>query len=189
MSVVTTSRVGESFDGQAKQGGDGALAENRCIYFAPAFASRVLKHDTSTNISTLVGDDYDYLTDKWYGGVYTNNSVYFVPFCSNQVLKLDCNTDTTTKIGKEFIVQGIGDFKYRGGVLGDDGCVYFPPYDAEQIIRVDPSNNDECTFIGQKYDGDKKWDGGVLALNKSIYFLPSKNNMVIKLDLTTYKTT
>ena len=126
------------------------ISPDGCIYFAPSDMGKVLKHVTSTSTSTLEGEDYGhgygYGSFKWYSGVYINHSVYFAPSHSKQVLKIDTNTDSTTKIGQEFSGGG----KWRGGVLGGDGCVYFAPFCAKQILRVNSFKNNKCTLIGKK---------------------------------------
>jgi len=180
MSILTTEVVGEVFNGTFKWMGDGALASNGCIYFAPGDATRVLKHDTSTNISTLVGDDYGSDEGKWSGGVFTNNSVYFAPACSKKVLKVNINTDSTELVGLEYD----GERKWSGGVLGEDGFVYFVPCCAEQILRLDPTN-DTFELVGDKYKGEVKWMGGVVASNKNIYSIPYSSSQVMKFDPTT----
>jgi len=180
MSNLTTELVGEVFNGGYKWAGDGALASNGCIYFAPCCATRVLKYDISTNISTLVGDDYGSDFGKWEGGVFTNNSVYFAPLCSKKVLKVNINTDTTELVGPEY--DGKGD--WSGGVLGEDGFVYFVPSSAKQILRLNPTN-DTFKLVGDKYEGSNKWSGGVVASYKDIYCIPYESSQVMKFDPTT----
>jgi len=180
MSTLTTELVGEAFNGEYKWRGDGVVASNGSIYFAPYDANRVLKYDTSTSISTLVGEEYGDGGYKWDGGVFANNSVYFAPASSKKVLKVDINTDTTQLIGPDYD----GNCNWGGGVLGEDGFVYFVPYNAKQILRIDPKD-DTCELIGDKYDGSCKWIGGVVATNNIIYCIPYDSSKVLKFDPTT----
>jgi streptogramin lyase len=57
----------------------------------------------------------------------------------------------------------------EGGVLAPNGMIYFTPYNATQILQLDPTT-DITSLIGSIYNGTSKWHGGVLAPNGMIYF-------------------
>ena len=80
----------------------------------------------------------------------------------------------TEIIGNEYE----GDSKWCGIVKGRDNCFYCLPSDADQILKIDPSN-DETTLVGEEYDGSLKWCNG-FAHGDFIYGIPYNNNIFLK---------
>ena len=79
-------------------------------------------------------------------------------------------------IGPE--LDGITKFA-AGGVLAPNGCIYFAPCDAGQVLCVNPEAQ-TAEMIGPELDG---WNmflaGGVLAPNGCIYFAPYEAGQVL----------
>jgi hypothetical protein len=61
-----------------------------------------------------------------------------------------------------------------GRVLAPNGLIYFSPYNANQILKLDPATN-QTSLVGSIYSGGSKHTGGVLAPNGMIYFAPLIN--------------
>jgi len=61
----------------------------------------------------------------------------------------------TETIGNEYA----GNEKWWGIVKGSDNCFYCLPFNAKQLLKIDPSN-DETTLVGEEYDGYAKWRTG-----------------------------
>jgi hypothetical protein len=70
--------------------GDPIVGVDKCIYWPPLYANRVLKFDPETQQSpSLVGDD---LSEKggWNGGALaTDGAIYCIPYSATQILAID----------------------------------------------------------------------------------------------------
>ncbi|GAH08437.1 unnamed protein product, partial [marine sediment metagenome] len=71
--------------------GDSIVGADKCIYWPPRNANRVLKFDPETQqLPSLVGDDLGEGHGKWQGGALaTDGAIYCIPFATNQVLAID----------------------------------------------------------------------------------------------------
>jgi hypothetical protein len=71
--------------------GDPIVGVDKCIYWPPCSANRVLKFDPETQqLPWLVGDDLGEGLVKWKGGALaTDGVIYCIPFRSTQVLAID----------------------------------------------------------------------------------------------------
>jgi len=75
--------------------GDPIVGVDKCIYWPPLYANRVLKCDPETQqLPSLVGDVLGGEGDlfKWFGGALaTDGVIYCIPSCSTQVLEISLN--------------------------------------------------------------------------------------------------
>jgi hypothetical protein len=73
--------------------GDPIIGADKCIYWPPYSANRVLKFDPETQqLPSLVGDDFggEYNKHLWEGGALaTDGVIYCVPYRATQVLAID----------------------------------------------------------------------------------------------------
>jgi hypothetical protein len=71
--------------------GDPIVGVDKCIYWPPTFANRVLKFDSETHqLPSLVGDDLGEGRGKWKGGALaTDGVIYWIPYYTTQVLAID----------------------------------------------------------------------------------------------------
>jgi len=177
---VTT--IGGPFPGEHKWYG-GLLGHDGNIYGMPASADCVLKIMPATGEVTTIGS----LPKggwKWHGGVVApNGNMYALPSNSDDVLKVVPAT------GEVSIIKGKlksgrhrtdGKYKYLGGVLGGDGCIYGMPGDAETVLKINPET-DELSLIGGPFLGENKWQNGFLAKDGAIYGIPLRAEAVIKI--------
>merc|ERR1719387_802355 len=66
-----------------------------------------------------------------------------------------------------------------GGVLAANGCMYFAPYNARQVLCVSPEAG-TAEMMGPELEGDDKFlAGGVLAANGCVYFAPCDARQVL----------
>ena len=72
--------------------------------------------------------------------------------------------------------------KWMGGVLAGNGNIYLAPYNAEEVLIIDPVTDtyDRTTMVG--LSGSLKWVGGVLAGNGKIYLAPYNAEEVLIID-------
>ena len=76
-----------------------------------------------------------------------------------------------------------GGAKWCGIVKGRDNCLYCLPYCADQILKINPSN-DETTLAGVKYNGDEKWRNG-FAHGDFVYGIPHDKTQFLKYNIKT----
>jgi hypothetical protein len=71
--------------------GDPIVGADKCIYWPPRKANRVLKFDPETQqLPSLVGDGFGVQGDKWNGGALaTDGVIYCIPLSSSKVLAID----------------------------------------------------------------------------------------------------
>jgi len=72
---------------------------------------------------------------------------------------------------------------WSGGVLADDGCIYAAPFNALQILKIDPKGG-TTELVGDKIPGREKYHGGVLA-NGFVYFVPHNAEQILKFNTKT----
>jgi hypothetical protein len=81
------------FSGRCGAGwGDAIIGVDKCIYWPPLYAKRVLKFDPETQqLPSLVGDDLGGLVGKWRSGALaaTDGVIYCIPSNATQVLAID----------------------------------------------------------------------------------------------------
>jgi len=87
------------------------------------------------------------------------------------------------KIAVEEVGDNLGnqENKWRGGVVGRDGCVYGIPCWATRVLKFDPSSNTN-SLIGDVGEGLYKWSGGVLCPRGFIYGIPCNSHHILKID-------
>jgi hypothetical protein len=96
LKVDTTSNTytligDEIFPGMGWGWGGPIVGADKCIYWPPSGANRVLKFDPETHqLPSLVGDDLGGVRYKWKGGALaTDGVIYCIPHCSSRVLAID----------------------------------------------------------------------------------------------------
>mmetsp|Transcript_25075 Transcript_25075/g.37500 ORF Transcript_25075/g.37500 Transcript_25075/m.37500 type:complete len:560 (-) Transcript_25075:210-1889(-) len=191
-------------EGQNKWYG-GILGLDGCIYGMPYTATGVLRIDPKTDtvqvLSNFPAGGY-----KWHGGLLARSTgvIYAFPAHSNEVLCVDTNirskdgdktSDTDDHDDESWRVSTIPihrhendtdpddlQYKWLGGSVGADGCIYGMPSDATTILRIDPIKNQATTF-GSVSKTINKWQGGVLSnVDNCVYAVPADMDCVLKID-------
>ena len=70
----------------------------------------------------------------------------------------------------------------RAGVLAPNGCIYFAPYQAKQVLCI--TEEGIVQTLGPENHGDfKYWGGGVLAPNGVVYFYSPFTDLVLSITV------
>jgi len=74
---------------------------------------------------------------------------------------------------------------WMGGVLAPNGNIYFAPYQATNILVLNPTTSVTLNLTGGATYTSSGWSGGVLAPNGNIYFVPNFATNILVLNPTT----
>ena len=179
--------IGGPFPGRNKWYG-GLMGTDGCIYGVPQNAEAVLRIDPATNGGecTLHGK-YPAGGWKWHGGtVGMDGAIYGVPAHADTVLKITPgNPPTMVEIGSNLRTgkhRTDGKYKFLGGVLGKDGCVYFIPSDSDHVLQID-CETDEVREVGESLENERivqnKWQNGFVGDDGTIWGIPLKGETVL----------
>ncbi|KAL7519881.1 hypothetical protein ACHAWX_004635 [Stephanocyclus meneghinianus] len=187
---------GRSLRGQTLYLG-GEEAENGKIYCIPGHAERVLCIDTETDEAYPIGPIFDASNTilrgkyKWLRGIVHRRIVYGLPCHADVVLRIDTAVDAVSVLdipyeryfdASEAHRERHRAWKYHGGAVGSDGCIYAVPQSAGRVLRIDPTT-DECSFVGPVFEGRCKWYGGVVGnTDGAIYAIPHNAGGVLRID-------
>lgn len=132
--------------------------------------------DTIELVGSLTGGN------KYQGAILApNNYIYFIPNGATAPAKFDTVTNTITPLTGNWSATGpvqgpTGNIivsysgSYHRGVLHPNGYIYGTPYQANAILRINPSN-DTFDFVGA-LPYRMRCNGAVVAPNNKIYFIP-----------------
>ncbi len=186
MSNSIVSLIGRKFPRGGQKWGDSVLCPaNGCVYGIPSFASRVLKFNPKDNSTTEIEPDLGNDPWKWKGCVFApnNNCIYALPNRNTSILKIDTSNDTVQKLDVTLPESGdVGDYRWVGSALADDGCIYCFPFNARRILKLDPSNDTVSSVENDLGDGGWKYSGTVKAKDGCLIGIPYASNRILKFD-------
>ena len=171
----------------------GEVGSDGRIYCIPGHSPRVLVIDPETDDITQIGPN-ELVSNgtkfKWLRGIPVGDVIYGLPCHASEVLRIHVPTQTVTKIPipyEEFYEdpkvaekQRKMIWKYHGGNICSDGCIYAVPQSALHVLKIDP-NTDTCSLVGPSLPGKYKWYGGVES-GGSIYCVPQNSAHVLRIS-------
>eukprot|EP00929_Paragymnodinium_shiwhaense_P061339 TRINITY_DN30625_c0_g1_i1.p1 TRINITY_DN30625_c0_g1~~TRINITY_DN30625_c0_g1_i1.p1 ORF type:complete len:386 (+),score=69.58 TRINITY_DN30625_c0_g1_i1:123-1280(+) len=178
-------------DGRSKWSG-AACAENGTVYCAPYNADCVLAIEPASRKLRLIRgrEEKNPMTKmhaKWFGAVTgPDDKIYCAPYNAMAVLVIDPATDTFTFIGPDLEDEKQAERwripgKWAGGACGEDGSIYFVPYNADVVLVVKTATG-TLSYLRQDADGLGKYFGACLnPLDGKIFCSPwnASNILVI----------
>jgi hypothetical protein len=185
---TTNGTTPTTFTSAGYQGG--VLGPNGKIYCVPHNQTNILVLNPANNtastseINITLGPD----TSKWIGGVLgPNGKIYCVPYNATNILVINPanNSASTTEITTITPTNALtGSGKWSRGVLGPNGKIYCVPYNATNILVINPANNSASTseINITLASTTAKWQGGVLAPNGKIYCVPYEAANILVID-------
>ena len=157
---------------------------NGSLYGIPANARRVGKFNPIDKSMTHIGPDFGE-GKKWCKGAMADNGIiYCAPWDEDRgILKIDTNTDTATELDRNLIPQR-GIDMWVSCALALDGCIYFMPYEAHHIMKLDPNNGDAMSSVGDDLGdaGCWKYSGTVVGIDGCVYGIPDGADHILKYD-------
>jgi hypothetical protein len=151
------------------------------VYGIPFQATRIIKFDPSNpDTTSTVGEE----AERWFNcknGVLAGGDGYiYAANHSGQVLQIDTTSNNYTWIGDRICSRGWG---WGDPIVGVDKCIYWPPLDANRVLKFDPETQQLPSLVGDDLgEGYLKWQGGALATHGVIYCIPYRSTQVLAID-------
>jgi hypothetical protein len=142
----------------------------------------MIKYDLETGVVSYVGDECHALFDCNGDGVLARDGhIYAAKGNRGEVLKINTRNNTYSIVGNT--VESNHCYGWGDGIMGIDGCVYWPPCYATFTLKYDPYT-DRSSLVGNVFGhGGSKWVGGALASDDVIYCIPySGFSQVLTID-------
>ena len=164
---------------------------NGYLYGIPHYARQVLEMNIEDKSIKSIGP---LLTNVqyWSGIRADNGSIYCIPdgIETDYFLKItpkeEEGVDAEVKILADRPLPESGYNWWREGVLAKDGCIYYLPFEASNVLKLDPSCGDSLSLVGDEFESNL-FEGAVLGENNCIYgtsedanikFDPTKNSVL-----------
>jgi len=185
----TLSSVGDDLgEGGFKYRGT-VVGNDDCVYGIPHRATRIVKFDpTNPDTTSTVGEEAE---KRFYcgNGVLAGDGYHInAANVAGQVLKIDVrspmNSDYTL-IGDEIFSGWAQDEGWGNPIVGVDKCIYWPPMNANRILKFDPETQQLPSLVGDDLSGEGrvKWMGGALAATDGvIYCIPYGATQILAID-------
>ena len=120
--------------------------------------------------------------DAYRAGVAfpTNGNVYMCPSAkrANTILEIDPRTLAAREVSTGINLTAAATNNFVGGCLGDDGKIYWPPYDHNKVLVADPANSSYSLQDWGVSLSNKKYFTAVAA-NGKIYAIGQSDMLVI----------
>ncbi len=162
----------------------GAAMVDGTLLGIPGHATGVLRVDPRLDRVSCIGEGAcnkrGINTFKWLRGVTVGPSAYGIPMWSDSVLKVTPRVD----VSKVELVAPKGrlgktEFKWHGGQLAPNGCIYGVPCYESRVLKIDPKT-DAVSVFGDLPEGPAKWYGGILGPDGNMYCVPFDASRVLK---------
>ena len=186
-SIVNLINCDVQANGQRKwsdfvDGGDGFL------YGIPSSARRVTKYNPVDKSMKKIGLDLGDDAWKYNKGIRAKNgSIYCLPQLdrynnAKYILKITPNDggDAKVEVLNDRPLPEEGNDLWLEGALASDGCIYYMPYNARRILKLDPENDDSLSLVGDDFgEEDDKYNGAIAGTDGFIYGLPNNRTLQI----------
>ena len=116
----------------------------------PFDAGRDVKFNPMDKLMTRIGPNFRDDVCKWYRGAIIDSGVMYCPPSNSRrrgILKIDTNTDTVTELDRNLLPKR-GNCMWLSCAATLDGCIYFMPFNARRVMKLDPNNGDAISSVG-----------------------------------------
>ena len=111
-----------------------------CVYGTPFVFSRIVKYNPINDSTCYLGEEADSHMYCSKNGVLGRDGRVHAVVRDRRVLKIDTTNNSHCIVGNE-IDRDCGVTGRIDGILGIDGCIYWPPSNAAEILKYDPHSN------------------------------------------------
>lgn len=167
----------------------GILGDDNAVYGVPYRSCAVLRIDCNNDTASLIGPDFGVAEYNWHGGIKLNGKIFAHPsHAPDTVLVIDtapgikdnerCREVEISRA--DYDTDSRKNYKWLGGSVGADGCIYCPPCDTSAVLRIDPIT-ERCTTFGFTSTDRNKWQGGILGRDGCVYCIPADGNAICRI--------
>ena len=96
----------------------------------------------------------------------------------DRILKIDTANNSHCSV-RNSIQSDHCNNPWGDAILGIDGCIFWPPFNAKRTLKYDPQSN-QTSLVGDNLDGD--YTGEALATDEVIYCMLSIAKQVLAID-------
>lgn len=151
-----------------------------CLYGLPYRAKRILKYDPINDVTSFLGQEFD--RPRFSGGALGRDGHIYAavtsPWLEPALLRIDTKNNTSFMLKVDLPIHN----DQRDAVVGNDGCIYWPPSTSKFIIKYDPRTKHTSAVVLHTKTYVDKWKGGALASDGVIYCLPCSARNVLCID-------
>jgi hypothetical protein len=131
------------------------VGNDDCLYGIPNQGYRIIKFDpTNPDTTSFVGEEHEELFYISESVLADDGYVYAINH-AGQVLKIDISNGNYTWIGDP-LYSDSGPYSDKGGtgrgwgdpIIGVDKCIYWPPLDANRLLKFDPETQQLPSLVG-----------------------------------------
>ena len=131
---------------------------------------------------TRIAPDFADDLMKWSKGAMPDNGVIYCPSVTYRgILKIDTKTDTVTDLDFNLLPER-GFCNWMSCAAAPDGCIYFMPFRARRIMKLDPTNNEAISSVGVDLGDGLKYRGTVVGIDGCVYGIPYVTKRIVKYD-------
>jgi hypothetical protein len=179
----TLSSVGDDLGRGWKYGGT-VVGNDDCVYGIPNLAPHIVKFDpTNPDTTSTVGEEAQRRRFYCGNGVLGGDGYIYAANDNGQVLQIDTTSNDYTWIGDP-IYSGNGE-GWGDPIIGADKCIYWPPRNANRVLKFDPETQHLPSLVGGEDLGGEenwKWMGGALATDGVIYCIACGATQILAID-------
>ena len=176
--IESVAIVGEDLGLQVYKYRGTVRGNDGCLYGIPRNQTRIVRYNPIDQSISFVGEEADRSFDCGNGVVGRDGCIYACGsfhdterrMYLDAVLRIDVTNNSYSFVWKAQFQYNA----YNGGVaaiLGNDGCIYWPPGGANRTLKFDPETQ-VALLVGDDFDREM-WNGGAIGLDGAIFCMPS----------------
>jgi len=168
--------------------------QNGFLYGIPYNATKVIEFNPENKSFKEIGPDLGVGGEKYWNGIMADNgSIYCVPYRGKYFLKItpmdggdaeililkDKEIPVPTSVIEDRNEDEIDDdsddddIGWVTGALANNGCIYYLPYDANRILKLNPNNDDSLSLVGDDFlELYTVYGGAIVGNDGCIYGIP-----------------
>jgi hypothetical protein len=172
-------------DVYGKYGGT-VVGKDNCLYGIPGSSKRIVRFNLVDQSISFVGDEargcFNCIGN---GALGRDGCIYVLTHSGRRVLKIDVINNNYDSIVLEAVWQS-QIFGLVSAILGNDGCIYWPPCEINHTLKFGPETKiGSLVRVGDDFGGETsitKWMSGSAGPNGAIYCIPYCASRVLVID-------
>ena len=177
--------VGEDLGGQRYKYSGTVRGNDGYLCGIPFYSNLIVRYNPADRSMTLLGEEADEYFNCSNGVMGRDGHIYAFSELLCKMLRIDVKNNTYSFVDNEFLSQlpkrtGKG---WGAAILGNDGCIYWPPINANRTLKFDPETQ-AVSLVGNDFgDTFGKWSSGAAAgPDGAIYCIPCSATRVLAID-------